>query len=116
MDIKKTNGFIIFLLLGIFTSSCINVGNNFPSQTNWITKNKTTQADVRSVLGRPHTVGKSGEALTWSYSFYKYDIFKGNNHKELKFYWNSDRSVKHFHYNSNFPIDIESLGRVYTKK
>ena len=93
------------LLLG----ACATTGQNFPSRTDWIKKNVTKKDDVKLVLGTPFAVGNSGGVNTWTYGFYKYQLFGKANTKELKFYWNKDNSVKYFSFNSSFPDDISLI-------
>ena len=91
------------LISVMFLSGCFSTGKDFPDDLNWIKKEKTSQNDVRLVLGSPYSVGNSGGVTTWTYGYYEYKIFGKANHKELKFYWGPDLAVKHFNYSSSFP-------------
>jgi outer membrane protein assembly factor BamE (lipoprotein component of BamABCDE complex) len=97
--------FLMLVLTGFLTTHCMTTGQNFPSKTDWIKVNETKQDDVRMVLGPPYAVGNSGGVLTWTYVFYKYALFGDPHHKEVKFYWNTDQTVKHYSFNSSFPDD-----------
>ena len=101
-----------YLFFCAVINSCFSVGNNFPSEISWVTKEKTRYNDVQLLLGKPHAVGRSADALTWTYSYYNYSLFGSNYYKGLKFYWNLDKTVKHFHFTSNFPLDIKKLSVV----
>ena len=103
--------FIVLLFSLFILSSCFSLGSNFPTRTDWIHKTKTSQMDVRKVLGTPSAVGNSSGVETWVYSFYKYQMVKDINYKELKFYWNPDGTVEHFNMTSSFPADLAIADR-----
>lgn len=103
-----------FCFLFMFSAvGCVSTGNNFPSRTEWIKKNLTSQKDIRMVLGAPFAVGDSGGILTWTYAYYRYVFPRNSFHKELKFYWNKNQTVKHFSFNSSFPADIQKSNLEY---
>ena len=85
---------------------CVTQGENFPSETSWIHKGKTTQDQVKMMLGRPSAVGDSGGTRTWTYGYYQYQALKPARYKELKFFWDKNRTVKHYSFNSSFPRDL----------
>ena len=82
------------LLLTVFLSGCVTNGAYFPSDLSWIQLNKTNQNDVRKLLGEPHSAGSSSGAPTWIYGYYKYKLIGTSATKELKFFWNDDKTVK----------------------
>lgn len=92
----------------MMTTSCMTTGKNFPSDLAWIKKEKTKKSDVQMVLGAPFAIGNSGGVGTWTYAFYKYQLFGKTSHKELKFYWHPNNAVKTFSFNSSFPSDLNS--------
>ena len=96
------------LLISQMIQGCLSTGKDFPSETSWIQKEKTKKNDVRLVLGKPFSVGNSGDTNTWTFAYYKYVLFGDTTHKELKFYWNDNDSVKHFTFESSFPEDIRT--------
>mgnify|MGYP001235965518 CR=1 FL=1 len=104
MKNKLYKSFMLSLLL--LLSACFSMGRNFPSRTDWLQKNKTTKKDMQLLLGKPVSVGNSGGIETWTYGFYSFKVTEKPYYKELKIYWNPDRSVKHYIFNSSFPIDI----------
>ena len=103
--------YLSFVLIGLIVTGCVSTGANFPSRTDWIEKNKTKVDDVELVLGKPFAVGDSGGTKTWTYGFYRFVFPNRSYHKELKLYWNQDRTVKHYSFNSSFPTDISKANR-----
>jgi outer membrane protein assembly factor BamE (lipoprotein component of BamABCDE complex) len=99
---------VYLTIICLLTFSCMSIGNNFPSQTNWLKKDTSDKKDVVFVLGKPNSVGNSGGVETWTYSFYKYTFFKSTNYKELKIYWNKKGKLKHYQFTSSFPQDLKS--------
>lgn len=93
-----------------FTTSCITTGKNFPTDISWLKKDVTKKQDVLLLLGEPFAVGNSGGDPTWSYTYYKYQVAGKNLYKELKLYWNPNGTVKHFNFNTSFPVDLEKAG------
>ena len=91
-------------LLGL-SAGCVTEGKDFKSDVTWIKDGQTKNADVKMVLGAPHSVGNSGGKETWTYGFYRYKLIGKSLQKELKFYWNPDCSVSSFSFNSSFPED-----------
>jgi outer membrane protein assembly factor BamE (lipoprotein component of BamABCDE complex) len=95
--------------LALTTSACVTSGKYFASDTGWIKANKTRQDDVRGLLGAPFMVGNSGGSPTWTYGFYRYKLLGDSFTKELKFYWNADRTVQSYAFNSSFPDDVGGI-------
>ncbi|MEI8025077.1 MAG: outer membrane protein assembly factor BamE [Pseudomonadota bacterium] len=96
----------LFLCLGLLSlTGCITRGSQFASDTDWIRIGSTTQESVSKLLGNPHGVGSSSGIPTWTYGFYKYGFIGTNAQKELKLYWNPNRTVKDYSFNSSFPED-----------
>ena len=90
-------------------SSCVTNGHEFSSRFDWIQKGKTRQEDVKSVLGDPQFVGSSDGTPSWTYGHYKYRLFGQSTTKELKFYWNSDKTIQSWSFTSSFPEDIRGV-------
>ena len=99
--------FLLMFSCSVLLSSCITIGESFPSRVDWIEKDKTTDRDVKLVLGLPSAVGNSGGTPTWTYSYYSYTLWKMPRFKELKFYWNKNHTIKHYSFTSSFPGDIK---------
>ena len=98
---------VLPISLCILLVGCVSTGNDFPSRTDWLKKNLTTQKDIRMVLGTPFAVGDSGGVSTWTYGYYSFMFPRKSYHKELKFYWNKNQTLKHFSFTSSFPEDIQ---------
>ncbi len=114
---KPLRSAFLLLTLGLL-QGCLTTGANFPSDLHWINAQKTNQKDVSLLLGRPFSVGNSGGDPTWTYAYYSYNLFGTSFYKELKFYWDKDKSVKHFSFTSSFPEDVnkdDGAGSVATK-
>tara|TARA_B100001540_G_C15383547_1_gene451192 strand:- start:92 stop:415 length:324 start_codon:yes stop_codon:yes gene_type:complete len=93
-------------MISLLVSSCLSIGNKFPSKLNWIKTGKTQKQDVSLVLGSPMTIGSANGTPTWTYSYYQYRLWKKPHFKELRFYWDKDSKVKYYSFNSSFPRDI----------
>lgn len=104
-SIKKalTLGFLFFGAV-----HCATSGKDFPARTEWIKKEATRQQDVISVMGEPYSVGNSGGTPTWTYGYYRYELFGKGGHKELKIYWGGNQTVDHYSFDSSFPADIQA--------
>ena len=105
---KSLKLFVCFSVLGL-CSSCLTRGNDFSSHTDWIRVNQSKQTDFAKYLGEPLQVGNASGVATWTYGFYKFKVFGESYTKELKLWWNSDRTVKYFSFNSSFPADKSKL-------
>ena len=98
----KKFGFIMLLVL---ISGCVTRGGNFSSDLSWIKEGQTSQSDVAAILGEPFSVGSSSGTDTWTYGYYKHKLLGGSRTKELKFYWDKNKKVKSYSFNSSFPDD-----------
>lgn len=92
--------------LALTASGCVTSGKYFASDTAWVKANKTRQDEVRRLLGDPFMVGNSGGSPTWTYGFYRYKLVGESFTKELRFYWNPDKTVQSYAFNSSFPEDV----------
>jgi hypothetical protein len=99
--------FLPAVLIGV--SSCVTSGREFNSRLDWIQKGRTDQQQVKLMLGDPQFVGSSDGTPAWTYGFYKYRLFSPSYTKEVKFYWNADRTVESWSFNSSFPNDISGV-------
>lgn len=86
-------------------SSCVTRGENFSSNTKWLDEAKPDQKQVTELLGTPYKVGTSNGVSTWTYGFYKHQLFGESQIKELKIYWTPDHKVKSYSFSSSFPDD-----------
>lgn len=96
----------------LWLGSCVTNGHEFPSRFDWIQKGKTRQEDTKLVLGDPQFVGSSDALPVWTYGYYKYKLFSPSYTKELKIYWNPDRTVQTWSFNSSFPDDIKGVSAI----
>jgi hypothetical protein len=97
-------------------SGCYSTGRDFPSDLSWVKVKATRQRDVELLLGKPYAVGNAGGIVTWSYAYYFLQLFKAAQHKELKLYWNDDRTVRQFSFTSSFEEDRNLLRQAAEKK
>lgn len=101
---------LLFLLLAGVAVACVTKGRNFRADFSWIKRGETQQKDVQMVLGTPFMVGNTGGVQTWSYGFYHYRAVGRSYIKELKFFWNDDKTVRDYSFQSSFPDDLEKAG------
>ena len=94
---------IVFLMLTVWYG-CITVGKRFDSgDLSWIVKNRTTRDDVYYELGEPFRVGNDSGKLTWTYGYYKYNLFGSTRTKDLIIYFNQNKTVDSYVFNTSFP-------------
>ena len=92
------------LLTSVFLWGCMTVGKNFPSEDfSWIVKNKTSRDEVNRTLGEPFRVGVDAGQMTWTYGYYRYRLFGTTHTKDLVVYFNRDKTVSSFTFNTGFP-------------
>ena len=101
---------LLLVWVAVGALACVTKGRNFPADLNWIKKEKTSQKDVQMVLGTPFMVGSSSGVQTWSYGLYHYRIVGRSYVKELKLFWNDDKTVREYSFQSSFPADLERAG------
>lgn len=98
------NIFMTFLSLTLFTS-CLTVGNQFPSSVSWIKTSETTRAEVEKAFGPPFRMGYDSGMKTYSYGYYKYSAFSESQTKDLTIRFNSNETVYSYTFSSSFPDD-----------
>ena len=114
--IQKKNALRVIVALAMLSlSSCVTSGREFVSRLDWVQKGKTRQGDVKLVLGDPQFVGSSDGTPVWTYGYYKYKLFSPSYTKEIKFYWNPDKTVQSWSFNSSFPDDIDGVSALPPK-
>ena len=101
---------LLLLLSFVATVACVTKGYNFRSDLSWIKKETTSQQDVLMILGTPFMVGNSSGVHTWGYGLYHYRLMGRSYVKELKFFWNDDKTVRDYSFQSSFPDDLERAG------
>lgn len=102
---KKVLGALVLFSVVSTVSGCVTRGTDFPSDTQWIKNKETSQVDVSLKLGRPFKVGSANGTPTWTYGFYKHNIFGESLIKELKIYFDGTKKVTHYSFSSSFPRD-----------
>ena len=107
-NVRRLKFIFLALLLSALTG-CVTSGREFNSKLDWIQKGRTDQQQVKVMLGDPQFVGSSDGTPAWTYGFYKYRLFSPSYTKEVKFYWNADRTVESWSFNSSFPDDISGV-------
>ncbi len=105
---KPSVSLLISLL--VVAVACVTKGRNFPADLSWVKKGETSQQDVLMVLGTPFMVGSSSGVQAWSYGLYHYRIVGRSYVKELKFFWNKDKTVREYSFQSSFPDDLKRAG------
>ena len=101
---------LLLVLCAVGALACVTKGRNFHADLSWIKKQETSQQDVLMVLGKPFMVGDVSGVQTWSYGLYHYRIVGRSYVKELKFFWNDDKTVREYSFQSSFPDDLERAG------
>lgn len=104
---------ILFASIGVLTttglSACATVGDDFPSDVAWITKDKTTKVELEQRLGSPFQVGYDSGQLTWTWGFYRYSLFRPTRTKDLVVRFNTTGTVSSYSFSSSFDEDIKTL-------
>ncbi len=90
-------------------AGCASVGTDFPSEVNWISKDKTTRKELENKLGAPFQVGYDSGQLTWSWGFYRYSLFRPVRAKDLVVRFNANGTVSSYSFSSSFDEDIQNL-------
>ena len=97
------------LLTWVGLSGCMTVGANFPSEDfSWIAKNQTSRDEVYRRLGEPFRVGVDAGQVTWTYGYYRYRLFGTTHTKDLVLYFNRDKTVSTFTFNTGFPEEKQN--------
>ena len=98
-------GVVAAVLVSAGMSGCTTEGREFSSDLGWLKKSVTKQQDVKMVLGEPYRVGETDGTNTWTYGYYHYKLIGQGLTKELKIYWNTDKTLQSYSFNSSFPED-----------
>lgn len=96
------------LLTSVFlfgTTGCLTVGQDFPTETVWISPNKTTRKDLEKYVGEPFRVGNDTGFLTYTYAYYKYSLLRPADTKDLTVRFNPDGTVNSYTITSSFEDD-----------
>lgn len=110
MGLRTSRLFALSLVFsGAVMNGCATVGSDFPSDVNWITKDKTKRVELEMRLGSPFQVGFDSGQLTWSWGFYRYSLFRPVRTKDLVVRFNNDGTVSSYSFSSSFDEDIQNL-------
>lgn len=105
---SRSVSLLIISLLGPFLLiSCVTRGKNFSSDTSWLDQNQPSQAQVKEIMGDPYKVGSSNGTPTWTYGYYKHQLFGESSIKELKIYWDKFNKLKTYSFSSSFKSDTK---------
>lgn len=109
----RSRSSILFALILIFSalnlSGCATVGDDFPSEVTWITKDVTKKIELEKRLGSPFQVGFDSGQLTWTWGFYRYSLFRPTRTKDLVVRFNANGTVSSYSFSSSFDEDIQNL-------
>jgi len=71
-------------MLVVFLSGCATVGKDFPvDKVKYIHIGKTTQDELRVLLGSPWRTGIEDGQQTWTYGKYNYSLFSAEKARDL---------------------------------
>lgn len=84
---------VLFAMFVVFLSACATVGKDFPvDKVSNIHIGKTTQQELRELLGSPWRTGTEDGQQTWTYGKYNYSLFRAEKAKDLVVKFN-DKNV-----------------------
>lgn len=102
---KKMIYLNILFAISLTTTSCLTVGNQFPSVVKWINPNVTTKTEIEKAFGPPYRVGYDSGMKTYSYGYYKYSAFSESQTKDLTIRFNENGTVYSYTFSSSFADD-----------
>ena len=103
--LKKTLYLNMLVAVSLTTTSCLTVGNQFPSVVYWIKPNVTTKTEIEKAFGPPYRVGYDSGMKTYSYGYYKYSLFSESQTKDFTIRFNENMTVYNYTFSSSFPED-----------
>ena len=73
---RKFGSLIVVTLLCLLITGCITVGKSFSMRPiSLVEKGKTTQKEVLAMFGNPMRTGQEDGNTTWTYMYYKANVF-----------------------------------------
>ena len=93
----------------LFHTSCMTIGKNFSNDIKWIVKGTTTLSEIRQKLGEPFRIGYDNGALSYTYAYYRYSLFRTTRTKDLNITFDSEKKVTKFSYATSFPDDKNNI-------
>lgn len=99
-----------WLILGLIIScvilaSCVTIGKDFPDRdmVKKIQTGKTTKLEILDMFGPPYRRGMEDGDETWSYVYWKGNLFGGKYSKDLYIRFEKNSVVRSYSYGNNFP-------------
>lgn len=102
---------LCFSLLVFSLVGCVTRGQNFSSDTSWLDQTRPSQGQVQKIMGPPYKIGSSNGIPTWTYGYYKHQLFGESSIKELKIYWDKSGAVKTYSFSSSFKKDTRKASK-----
>jgi outer membrane protein assembly factor BamE (lipoprotein component of BamABCDE complex) len=88
--------------------ACMTVGEDFAvGRVSHIRIGETTQSDIRKTFGEPWRVGLENGERTWTYGYYRYNLFGASQTRDLVVRFDDDGVVSSFTFNSTWPEDVQ---------
>ena len=103
--LKKILNLSVITAYSLSTSSCLTVGNQFPSDVKWIKPNATTKIEIDKAFGPPFRMGYDSGMKTYSYGYYKYSLFSESQTKDFTIRFNDNETVYSYTFSSSFSDD-----------
>jgi len=95
-------------LIAAFSVACMTVGEDFAvGKVSHIEIGRTTQADLTRMLGEPWRVGLEDGQRTWTWGYYKYNLFGASQTRDLVVRFDDKGVVRSFTFNSTWPEDVQ---------
>ena len=94
--------------LAALSLACMTVGEDFAvGRVSHIQIGKTTQQEVRQMLGEPWRTGLEDGEKTWTYGYYKYNLLGASQTRDLVVRFNEKGVVRSYTFNSTYPEDVK---------
>ena len=94
--------------LAALAIGCLTVGEDFAvGRVSHIQIGKTTQHEVRQMLGEPWRTGLEDGQRTWTYGYYKYNLLGASQTRDLVVRYDDKGLVRSYTFNSTYPEDVQ---------
>ena len=94
--------------LAALALGCLTVGEDFAvGRVSHIQIGKTTQQEVRQMLGEPWRTGLEDGQRTWTYGYYKYNLLGASQTRDLVVRYDDKGLVRSYTFNSTYPEDVQ---------
>jgi hypothetical protein len=99
---------LVVAVLATFSLACMTVGEDFAvGKVTHIQIGKTTQTDMKKMLGEPWSVGLEDGQRSWTYGYYKYNLFGASQRRDLVVRFDDTGVVRSYTFNSTWPEDVQ---------